>query len=78
MASEALKFPYITQPQQKAQWREAKHRKEDGCSVSSAFFWMGSMQPLARSFPAVKKAVVETTAACIPLPLSPDILMTPL
>lgn len=39
---------------------------------------MSSMQPLARSFPAVKKAVVvEITAARTPLPLSPDILMTP-
>lgn len=35
------------------------------------------MQPLARSFPAVKRAiVVEITVAPTPLPLSPGILMS--
>lgn len=36
---------------------------------------MSSTQPLAMSFPVVKKTIVEITAAPTPFPPSPDILM---
>lgn len=37
---------------------------------------MSSTQPLAMSFPVVKKTIVEITAASTPFPPSPDILMS--
>lgn len=54
MASKALKFPYVTQPQKEAQGRERKHGKEDGCCVSSAFSkW--AVRSLWLQFPTCEK-----------------------